>query len=330
MGCDCTSDLRRNSTRKLQNTGITLIALIITIIILLILAGVTINFVLGENGILNKATKVVGINQKATAKEQIAIAWATCQTNYLKKGDEQPKESFFTKETLTSNLSQGEVTAVSVEVDDLGNSELVYKIGDLYYKIQVSSDGEVNIIGEAESTPPAIKDSITLSKRGSLLNKVKENPAAYYGKKVSGYIANGISDWRIFYTDENNVFLIATDYITSQKAIASNETMIAYGDYDVYWSSVPTVADTTNVAKFSPIIAETVKDSTDYKLLSSGKCASTLLDTNKWAAFLDKADGTGKGKMAIGSPTLNMWVASWNTKYPDNKIYCNNSNVTRI
>ena len=37
------------------NSGITLIALIITIIILLILAGVTINFVLSENGILNKS-----------------------------------------------------------------------------------------------------------------------------------------------------------------------------------------------------------------------------------------------------------------------------------
>ena len=38
-----------------QNTGITLIALIITIIILLILAGVTIHITLGNNGIINKA-----------------------------------------------------------------------------------------------------------------------------------------------------------------------------------------------------------------------------------------------------------------------------------
>ena len=51
-GAQCASALQRNNPK---NTGITLIALIITIIILLILAGVTINFVLGENGILNKA-----------------------------------------------------------------------------------------------------------------------------------------------------------------------------------------------------------------------------------------------------------------------------------
>ena len=38
-------------------SGITLIALIITIIVLLILAGVTINMVAGENGIFRKANE---------------------------------------------------------------------------------------------------------------------------------------------------------------------------------------------------------------------------------------------------------------------------------
>ena len=38
-----------------SNSAITLIALIITIIVLLILAGVTLNMLMGENGIINKA-----------------------------------------------------------------------------------------------------------------------------------------------------------------------------------------------------------------------------------------------------------------------------------
>ena len=41
--------------RKKQAKGITLIALVITIIVLLILAGVTIATLTGENGILTKA-----------------------------------------------------------------------------------------------------------------------------------------------------------------------------------------------------------------------------------------------------------------------------------
>ena len=39
-----------------NNTGITLIALVITIIVLLILAGVSINMITGDDGLLIKAT----------------------------------------------------------------------------------------------------------------------------------------------------------------------------------------------------------------------------------------------------------------------------------
>lgn len=38
-----------------ENAGITLIALVVTIVVLLILAGISINYVLGENGIVRKA-----------------------------------------------------------------------------------------------------------------------------------------------------------------------------------------------------------------------------------------------------------------------------------
>ena len=38
-----------------KNKGITLVALVVTIVVLLILAGVSINLVLGDNGIVKKA-----------------------------------------------------------------------------------------------------------------------------------------------------------------------------------------------------------------------------------------------------------------------------------
>ena len=40
-----------------KNNGITLIALVITIIVLLILAGVSISMLTGQNGILTRGTK---------------------------------------------------------------------------------------------------------------------------------------------------------------------------------------------------------------------------------------------------------------------------------
>lgn len=53
--------------------GITLIALVITIIVLLILAAVSIAMLTGENGLLQKATKAKKENKLAQAKEQINL-----------------------------------------------------------------------------------------------------------------------------------------------------------------------------------------------------------------------------------------------------------------
>lgn len=51
--------------------GITLIALVITIIVLLILAGVSIAMLTGENGILNQATTAKDTTKKAEIEERI-------------------------------------------------------------------------------------------------------------------------------------------------------------------------------------------------------------------------------------------------------------------
>lgn len=55
---------------KKINNGITLISLVITIILLIILAGVTINLALGENGLFNKAKYAKDEYLNAQEKEQ--------------------------------------------------------------------------------------------------------------------------------------------------------------------------------------------------------------------------------------------------------------------
>ena len=42
-------------THTIKEKGITLVALVVTIIIILILAGITINMIVGENGIIRSA-----------------------------------------------------------------------------------------------------------------------------------------------------------------------------------------------------------------------------------------------------------------------------------
>lgn len=63
-----------------EQKGITLIALVITIIVLLILAGVTIAMLAGENGILGRATDSKGVNAEAQAVEKTKLAYMAVRT----------------------------------------------------------------------------------------------------------------------------------------------------------------------------------------------------------------------------------------------------------
>ena len=66
--------LTRPASKKYPNKeGITLISLIVTIIILLILAGITIGLISGSDGILAKAIASVDKTHVEAAKEQVTL-----------------------------------------------------------------------------------------------------------------------------------------------------------------------------------------------------------------------------------------------------------------
>lgn len=63
-----------NKYKKVKNTkGITLIALVITIVVLIILAGVTINLTLSQNGIFSKASEGKNKYEIASIKEKVEL-----------------------------------------------------------------------------------------------------------------------------------------------------------------------------------------------------------------------------------------------------------------
>ena len=59
---------------KRNNDGITLIALVVTIIVLLILAGVTISTLTGDNGLIQKAGESKKTTEKAREEEMVKLA----------------------------------------------------------------------------------------------------------------------------------------------------------------------------------------------------------------------------------------------------------------
>ncbi len=75
-----------------ENTGITLIALVITIIILLILAGITINLVVGQRGILNRAQEAGKTYKESEVRENVELALLDLETDVIFDNQEMTVE----------------------------------------------------------------------------------------------------------------------------------------------------------------------------------------------------------------------------------------------
>ena len=62
--------------------GITLVALVVTIVVLLILAGVTITYALSNNGIFTKAQEAGMVSEQATIRDAVSSAQAEGMMEY--------------------------------------------------------------------------------------------------------------------------------------------------------------------------------------------------------------------------------------------------------
>ena len=82
----------KKKVRKLKEKGITLIALVVTIIILLILVGVTLSFALGENGIIGVAKKARKEQIIGETKEAIGLEITEAYTEATLRREELEKK----------------------------------------------------------------------------------------------------------------------------------------------------------------------------------------------------------------------------------------------
>ena len=95
--------IKSNLKCPTSNSAITLIVLIITIIVLLILAGVTLNMIMGENGILKKAN-IASENTKIANVEDIIKTAVLENEVYNKTGDKNAKDDTQLREEIEEKL----------------------------------------------------------------------------------------------------------------------------------------------------------------------------------------------------------------------------------
>ena len=114
------------STLKKTEKGITLVALVVTIVVLLILAGVSINTVLGDDGIIKKAKEAAEATKRASAEEDMNRLVLEYQ---LAKSDET-LESF-----LQEKVTEGRIDGVTDNGD--GTITITKKVEGKDYTITV-------------------------------------------------------------------------------------------------------------------------------------------------------------------------------------------------
>lgn len=130
--------------KVIQNKGITLIALVITIVVLLILAGITISNIVGKNGILNKANSAVTETEKGEIKEQLYLALTNLdilanKNNKSIKEYCENKEAFIENSTWNNNIyniSEYSLIddTISLKINKTSGSKKTYS-----YKIDINS-----------------------------------------------------------------------------------------------------------------------------------------------------------------------------------------------
>ena len=121
-----------------ENKAITLVALVVTIIILLVIAGITIATLGGENGLFARVKLGKERYAISEAKEKLELEIANLQIEQQGKGEELKKEDL-------PKMNNDEI-----DVRDTTNFpvEVIYK----NYKFEVDSNFHVTYVGEANET----------------------------------------------------------------------------------------------------------------------------------------------------------------------------------
>ena len=130
---------------------------------------------------------------------------------------------------------------------------------------------------------------------------IAENPQNYYGKKISNYTAGG-QTYRIFYVDKQNDFgdgantvYLKADYNDNlSKSLSANISSLTANDLAVYKRMNKSWA------------AQRGNSQSNWN--SNENAAAWLSAPSQWTTYCD----TTKANYAIGSPPVEMYVASYN------------------
>ena len=281
-----------------KNSGITLISLIVTIIILLILAGVTLNLVLGENGIIGRAEKAVNLNNLAQIEEQTNITYAdlllksfTSQGVYSDPSlsdvlDKLKNENYIQNYGFSISST---VTGISIDQDSFylakGGKNFIHALlartseegGDYYIEI----NGK-NFLVHKES------DKIVIDKEEAEINELTVKSS---DESVATVSSDGLTITVNASSSKQGNSTITVSYgdksATCAVSVVDGSFSTSYGRIDVIWlDTANNIISSPNEPRLSGMTPITWEENADYSASDTPTPATAQQIANKsWYSY---------------------------------------------
>ena len=282
----------KQKNKRLEK-GITLIALVITIIVLLILAGVTISMLTGDNGILKQATSAKDTTDKSEFEEQVKLAVMASKVN------DKGAIDLTTLEAEIGKIKGTEITKNGTE------NNLPWTVKKGSYEVTITAEGTIktNTTGKDDS-------------------KKDDETKIDYGTKKPAEDTRTVIEQATAAKPEGKTIDSNTNETTGIVMVDSNQN-------EWVWVEVPSTVFTsaTNSTDYDNIKADLIAYASDYREGSKGQ---GLNWTDEWYAMDGKTLVTAStGGLTEAQKLLNngcgLTYNEYNTKYQKmlSSIYTN-------
>ena len=282
----------------MKNSAITLIALIITIIVLLILAGVTLNMVMGENGLFGKANNAKNKTEVAQYEEELRMCVLELQTDAAANGTtfnmDTIKNKFVEKVKKLENTEEIEITSPE------GNATIEGTYKGYEYKID---EKYVVHIGD-KATGISLTTSI--------------EPKGWTNQNVTATITiksnNGLS--KIVSEGETEINLNGEkEYIITKTNIEEN-TSYEYTVTDGQGNTQNKTAVINTIDKNAPADFTITAENTEEGLKITGTTTDAESGIDKYEYYVKKSDGEYKAYDSnpipgLASGTYNVYAIAY-------------------
>ncbi|MBR3134511.1 MAG: hypothetical protein IKG56_03530 [Clostridia bacterium] len=305
-----------NKRTNILENGITLVALVVTIIVLLILAGITINMAIGSNGLIertkiSKEEKIIG-----DEKEQIQLAFMSAKVKGL--GNKVNKPDLQEELDMSVGDNKTKVTGsdrLKVKFIDTENEYYIFQDGTLEKKNGVSNPNAMEI------------------------SELYDGANIFFGLDVINYaetLPEELQDigWQLFYAGaldgetEERIYLISKEYIKNTKlptvkkegveVVGARPIPIDGSEYKAKFGNNLNDGVMTQYVGSTDVETKLQKLNSKYYSFLNGntstadniKAIAYMLDTITWGKFSNSTQGYAE--YAIGGPTIELLFKAYN------------------